>query len=54
MDELTRTAHRARLGDQRALEEFVKRFPHYEVDRSGIERFHSTNVRGLSKVPFAA
>lgn len=24
MDELTRTAHRARLGDQRALEEFVK------------------------------
>jgi hypothetical protein len=36
------------------LEEFVKCFPHYEVDRSGIERFHSTNVRGLSKVPFAA
>jgi cytochrome P450 len=44
----------ARLETRIALEEFVKRFPHYEVDRSGIERFHSTNVRGLSKVPFAA
>jgi cytochrome P450 len=44
----------ARLETRIALEEFVKRFPHYEVDRAGIERFHSTNVRGLSKVPFAA
>jgi cytochrome P450 len=44
----------ARLETRIALEEFVKRFPQYEVDRAGIERFHSTNVRGLSKVPFAA
>ncbi len=44
----------ARLETRIALEEFVKRFPHYEIDRAGIERFHSTNVRGLSKVPFAA
>jgi cytochrome P450 len=44
----------ARLETRIALEEFVRRFPHYEVDRDGIERFHSTNVRGLSKVPFAA
>ena len=44
----------ARLETRIALEEFVRRFPHYEVDRAGIERFHSTNVRGLSKVPFAA
>jgi hypothetical protein len=33
-----------------ALGEFVKRFPQYEADRAGIERFHSTNVHGLSKV----
>jgi cytochrome P450 len=44
----------ARLETRIALEELVKRFPQYEVDRDGIERFHSTNVRGLSKVPFAA
>jgi cytochrome P450 len=44
----------ARLETRIALEEFVKRFPNYEVDWDGIERFHSTNVRGLSKVPFAA
>jgi cytochrome P450 len=44
----------ARLETRIALEELVKRFPRYEVDRDGIERFHSTNVRGLSKVPFAA
>jgi cytochrome P450 len=36
-----------------ALEELLMRFPTYEVDRSGIERFHSSNVRGLSRVPFA-
>ncbi len=44
----------ARLETRIALEELVKRFPQYEVDRDGIERFHSTNVRGLSKVPFHA
>lgn len=44
----------ARLETRIALEELVKRFPQYEVDRDGIERFHSTNVRGLSKVPFGA
>jgi hypothetical protein len=37
-----------------ALQELVARFPEYEVDRGGIERFHSTNIRGLSKVPFRA
>jgi len=36
------------------LEELLARFPAYEVDRSGIERFHSSNVRGLSRVPFTA
>ena len=44
----------ARLETRIALQELVKRFPHYEVDRDRIERFHSSNVRGLSKVPFTA
>jgi cytochrome P450 len=44
----------ARLETRIALEELTKRFPCYEVDQDGIERFHSTNVRGLSKVPFVA
>jgi hypothetical protein len=42
----------ARLETRIALEELLKRFPTYEVDRAGVERFHSTNIRGLSKVPF--
>ena len=36
-----------------ALEELVRRFPTYDVDKDRVERFHSSNVRGLSKVPFA-
>jgi cytochrome P450 len=44
----------ARQETRIALEEVLRRFPEYEVDRDGIERFHSTNVRGLSKVPFSA
>lgn len=44
----------ARLETRVALEEFVARFPRYEIDGDGVERFHSTNVRGLAKVPFAA
>jgi cytochrome P450 len=44
----------ARQETRIAMEELLKRFPDYEVDRDGIERFHSTNVRGLSKVPFSA
>jgi cytochrome P450 len=44
----------ARMETRIALEELITRFPAYEVDRSGIERFHSSNVRGLSRVPFTA
>ncbi len=44
----------ARLETRIALEEILNRFPRFEVDRTGVERFHSTNVRGLSKVPFMA
>jgi cytochrome P450 len=43
----------ARLETTVALQELVRRFPDYEVDMDKVERFHSTNVRGLSKVPFA-
>jgi cytochrome P450 len=43
----------ARLETRVALEELICRFPTYEVDKAGVERFHSSNVRGLSKVPFA-
>jgi cytochrome P450 len=43
----------ARLETRAALEELVRRFPTYEVDKARVERFHSSNVRGLSKVPFA-
>jgi cytochrome P450 len=44
----------ARMETRIALEELLRRFPTYEVDRTGIERFHSSNVRGLSRVPFGA
>jgi cytochrome P450 len=44
----------ARQETRIALEEMLKRFPEYEVDRDGVQRFHSTNVRGLSRVPFRA
>jgi cytochrome P450 len=47
-------AHLARLETRIALDALVRRFPHYEIDRPGVERFHSSNIRGLSKVPFAA
>jgi cytochrome P450 len=34
-----------------ALEEFLARVPAYEVDESGIERMHSSNVRGFAALP---
>jgi cytochrome P450 len=43
----------ARLETRVALEELVRRFPTYDLDSARVERFHSSNVRGLSKVPFA-
>lgn len=36
----------ARLESRIALEEFLRRFPEYEV--TGVERMHSSNVRGFS------
>ena len=41
----------ARLESKIALEEILQRFPRYEVVESGIERMHSSNVRGFSGVP---
>jgi cytochrome P450 len=41
----------ARLESRIALEEFFQRFPEYGVDENGIERVHSSNVRGFAGLP---
>jgi cytochrome P450 len=41
----------ARLEMRIALEEFLARFPDYEIDDSGLERVNSGNVRGYSRMP---
>jgi cytochrome P450 len=38
----------ARMESKIALEEFLKRFPDYEIPTDGVERMHSSNVRGFS------
>jgi cytochrome P450 len=38
----------ARMESKIALEEFLARFPDYEVPAGGVERMHSSNVRGFS------
>ncbi len=38
----------ARLESRIAIQELLRRFPHYEVPEGGVERMHSSNVRGLS------
>ena len=43
----------ARLESRIALEEFLGAFPDYEVDEAGIERVHSSNVRGFAGLPIA-
>jgi cytochrome P450 len=44
----------ARLETRVALQELLARVPRYAVDDERVERFHSSNVRGLSKVPISA
>ncbi|EME15953.1 cytochrome P450 [Rhodococcus triatomae] len=44
-------AHLARLEANIALTEFARRVRAYEVDETGIERVHSTNVRGFAALP---
>jgi cytochrome P450 len=41
----------ARLEARVSLEEVWKRLPEYEVEEAGLERVHSTNVRGFSRLP---
>jgi cytochrome P450 len=38
----------ARLETKIGIEEFLRRWPEYEVPADGIERMHSSNVRGLA------
>lgn len=44
-------AHLARLETNIALAEFARQVSGFEVDESGIERVHSTNVRGFATLP---
>ncbi|MFD4292810.1 cytochrome P450 [Rhodococcus sp. NPDC058532] len=44
-------AHLARLEANIALAEFARQVRAYDVDESGIERVHSTNVRGFAALP---
>ncbi|WP_280298075.1 cytochrome P450 [Nocardia neocaledoniensis] len=44
-------AHLARLEATVVLGEFARRVARYEVDHGGIERVHSTNVRGFAELP---
>jgi cytochrome P450 len=41
----------ARLESRVALEEWVRRWPGYEIDEAGLRRVHMTNVAGFSSVP---
>ena len=41
----------ARLEGRIALQEFLARFPEYEVDESGITYMHSGNVQGPTRMP---
>ncbi|MFC4602973.1 cytochrome P450 [Rhodococcus kronopolitis] len=44
-------AHLARLETNIALAEFARQVSGFEVDESGIERVHSTSVRGFAALP---
>jgi cytochrome P450 len=43
----------ARLESRIALQEFLARFPAYEVDESGVTYMHSGNVQGPTRMPLA-
>jgi cytochrome P450 len=44
----------ARLEGRVGLEEFLRRFPTYEVDEDNLRRVHMSNVHGFESVPFTA
>ena len=41
----------ARLEGRVSLEEVLKRIPGYRIREAGIERIHSSNVRGFATLP---
>ncbi len=41
----------ARLESRVALDETLRRFPKWEVDRDGLEMVHTSTVRGYARVP---
>ena len=41
----------ARLEMRVSLEEYLARYPGYEIDERALERVHSGNVRGYSRMP---
>ena len=43
----------ARLESRVAFEEIANRWPSYEIDESGLQRVHMSNVAGFSNVPVA-
>ncbi len=43
----------ARLEARVSLEEVMRRLPGYRIDASGLQRVHSTNVRGFSALPIS-
>ena len=43
----------ARLEARIGLEEFLRRFPDYDVDEEGAERAHTNNLRGFSRLPIS-
>jgi cytochrome P450 len=44
----------ARLEGRIGIEEFLRRFPAYDIDESGLQRVHMSNVHGFEHVPFSA
>lgn len=44
----------ARMESRVAFEELSRRYPRFEIDESGLQRVHMSNVAGYSNVPFRA
>ena len=44
-------AHLARLEGRVAMEEILRAIPDFAVDETGLDRMHSPNVRGYTRVP---
>jgi len=44
----------ARLEGRVAMAETIKRFPSWTVDEAGLQRIHTSTVRGYTNVPFAS